>query len=241
MSDSSVIPWLVACQAPLSSCPRQESWRGLPFLSPGDLPDTGIKPISPALDLLLLSHQRSPIIHTRVQELFQINTDLFSQLGFPGGSVGKKTANVGDVGSVPGSGRSPGGGNDNPLRYSCLKNPMDKRSLVGFNPRDHKRVRHNLAIKQPFFQIKIKVHQNIIFFFCRLLLFPDKKFYAVFTLSPVLVIIPFLEVMSSIEKMILPFGICLPAKFQNVTTEKAAFCLFYQQHIRFKNLKPKKS
>ena len=44
----------------------------------------------------------------------------------------KKTANAGDVGSVPGSGRSPGGGNDNPLQYSCLENPMDKRSLMGF-------------------------------------------------------------------------------------------------------------
>ena len=36
---------------------------------------------------------------------------------------------VRDVGSVPGLGKSPGGGYGNPLRYSCLKNPMDKRSL----------------------------------------------------------------------------------------------------------------
>ena len=33
---------------------------------------------------------------------------------------------VGDVGSIPGSGRSPGGGNGNPLQYSCLGNPMDR-------------------------------------------------------------------------------------------------------------------
>ena len=33
---------------------------------------------------------------------------------------------VGDVGSIPGSGRSPGGGNGNPLQYSCLKNPSDR-------------------------------------------------------------------------------------------------------------------
>ena len=32
---------------------------------------------------------------------------------------------VGDLGSIPGSGRSPGGGNGNPLQYSCLENPMD--------------------------------------------------------------------------------------------------------------------
>ena len=34
--------------------------------------------------------------------------------------------NIGDVGSVPGSGRSPGGGRDSPLQYSCLENPMDR-------------------------------------------------------------------------------------------------------------------
>ena len=46
--------------------------------------------------------------------------------GFPGGSEGKAAAhNVGDLGSIPGSGRSPGEGNDNPLQYSCLENPMD--------------------------------------------------------------------------------------------------------------------
>ena len=40
---------------------------------------------------------------------------------FPGGVSGKESAfNSGDPGSVPESGRSPGGGNDNPLRYSCL-------------------------------------------------------------------------------------------------------------------------
>ena len=46
--------------------------------------------------------------------------------GFPGGSVVKNPpANPGDVGSVPGSGRSPGEVNGNPLQYSCLENPMD--------------------------------------------------------------------------------------------------------------------
>ena len=45
---------------------------------------------------------------------------------FPGGSDGKVSAyNVGDLGSIPGSGRSPGEGNGNPLQYSCLENPMD--------------------------------------------------------------------------------------------------------------------
>ena len=45
---------------------------------------------------------------------------------FPGGSDGKASAyNVGDPGSIPGSGRSPGEGNGNLLQYSCLENPMD--------------------------------------------------------------------------------------------------------------------
>ena len=46
--------------------------------------------------------------------------------GFPGGSVVKNpTANAGDVGLIPGLGRSPGEGNGTPLQYSCLENPMD--------------------------------------------------------------------------------------------------------------------
>ena len=47
-------------------------------------------------------------------------------LGFPGGSSGKdSTCNAGDLGSVPGLGRSPGGGKGYPLQYSGLENPMD--------------------------------------------------------------------------------------------------------------------
>ena len=46
---------------------------------------------------------------------------------FPGGSDGQESAcNAGDTGSIPGSGRSPGGGNGNSLQYSCLENPMDR-------------------------------------------------------------------------------------------------------------------
>ena len=45
--------------------------------------------------------------------------------GFPGGSDGKTSAcNAGDPGLIPGSGRSPGEGNGNPLQHSCLENPM---------------------------------------------------------------------------------------------------------------------
>ena len=49
--------------------------------------------------------------------------------GFPDGSDGKESAcSMGDLGSVPGLRRSPGEGNDNPLQYSCLENPMDRGS-----------------------------------------------------------------------------------------------------------------
>ena len=58
---------------------------------------------------------------------------------FPGGSDGKEsTYNVGDLGLIPGLGRSPGGGHGNPLQYSCLENPHGQRSLAGYCPWGHK-------------------------------------------------------------------------------------------------------
>ena len=50
-------------------------------------------------------------------------------LGFPGGSDSEEAAcSAGDMRSIPGSGISPGEGNDNPLQYSCLENPMDREA-----------------------------------------------------------------------------------------------------------------
>ena len=47
--------------------------------------------------------------------------------GFPGGLDGKASAcNMGELGLIPGAGRSPGEENGNPLQYSCLENPMDR-------------------------------------------------------------------------------------------------------------------
>ena len=49
--------------------------------------------------------------------------------GFPGGSDGKESAcSAGDPGLIPGSGRSSGEGNGNPLQYSCLENSMDREA-----------------------------------------------------------------------------------------------------------------
>ena len=54
-------------------------------------------------------------------------------MGFPGDTDDKKSAcNAGDLGSIPGLGRSPGGGHGNPLQYSCLENPHEWKSLAGY-------------------------------------------------------------------------------------------------------------
>ena len=63
-------------------------------------------------------------------EIFSPNQNykgLQSVMGFPRGSEVKGSAcNAGDLGSIPGSGRSPGEGNGNSLQFSCLENPMDR-------------------------------------------------------------------------------------------------------------------
>ena len=53
-----------------------------------------------------------------------------------------------DTDSIPGSGRSPGKGNGNPLQYSCPENPQGQRSPVGYSPWHCKRVQHDLVTKQ---------------------------------------------------------------------------------------------
>ena len=127
-------PWTVAYQAPPSmGFSRQECWSGLPFPSPGDFPDPGIEPGSPALWADSLLWEPSGKL---IKNMFGEGGTSYSWLtlapggnwflfrpyqGFPGVSDGK----AGDPGSIPGSGSSPGEGNGNPLQHSCLENPMD--------------------------------------------------------------------------------------------------------------------
>ena len=60
-------------------------------------------------------------------------------VGFPGGSISKESAyNEGELGSIPGLGRLPGGGHGNPLQSSCLENPHGQRRLAGYSPWSHK-------------------------------------------------------------------------------------------------------
>ena len=66
-------------------------------------------------------------------------------MNFPGGSDYKAFAyNVGDPGSIPGSGRSPGEGNGNPLQYSCLENAMEGgEESGGLQTMGSQRIRHD--------------------------------------------------------------------------------------------------
>ena len=62
--------------------------------------------------------------------------------GSPGATSGKEPAcqcrRLRDRGLIPEWGRSPGGEHGNPLQYSCLKNPKERKSLVGYSPQGHK-------------------------------------------------------------------------------------------------------
>ena len=165
-------------QAPLSmGFSRQEYWSGLPFPSPGDLPNSGVEPRSPGLqaDSLLYEPPWKPSLYHTVQQSYHnflkdpskfsspagpvppkppcshplcwhpallfilwkyhlvspwccnsatlnwLMTLRFPQLylDFPGGTVVNLPPHAGDVSSISGLGRSSGGGNDNPLQYSC--------------------------------------------------------------------------------------------------------------------------
>ena len=84
------------------------------------------------------------------------------RFGFPGGSVVKNppanAAAKGDVGSIPGSGRYPGGGNSNPLQYSCQDNPMDRgawrATILG----------HNLATEHASTVISLVLTMHLVCF-----------------------------------------------------------------------------
>ena len=99
--------------------------------------------ISCLISKLQLTWKNSAFLTITPQTFCSLGWCLPTNTGcFPGDSVLKnRPANAGDagnMGSMPGSGRSPGGGNGNPLQYSCLKNPHGQRSLVGYSPWGHK-------------------------------------------------------------------------------------------------------
>ena len=70
-------------------------------------------------------------------------------VGFPRSSVSKESVcNAGDLGLIPGSGRSPGEGNGNPFHYSWLENPMDRKAWQAI-VHGVARVGHDLVTKPP--------------------------------------------------------------------------------------------
>ena len=72
-----------------------------------------------------------------------------NHVGFPGRSIDKESAcNAGDSGSIPGWGRSPGGGNGNPLQCSCLEIPKERGEPGGLHFMGSQRVRHELVTNQ---------------------------------------------------------------------------------------------
>ena len=94
--------WIATCQAPLSmGCSRQEYWSGLTFLPSGDLPDSGIEPLSP-WGYTFLSRWHGTLV------------------------AKNPPANARGTCSTPGSGRSPAVRNRNPFQHSCLEESMDR-------------------------------------------------------------------------------------------------------------------
>ena len=135
-----------ACQAPLSmGFSRQEYYSGLPCPPPGDLPDPGIEPeslMSPALVSRFFTELRAgwAAVHGVTESQTWLSDLTFTfhfhalETNNPGGTFGKELAcqcrRLRDVGLIPGSGRSPGKGHGNPLKYSCLKNPWTEKPGV---------------------------------------------------------------------------------------------------------------
>ena len=71
---------------------------------------------------------------------------------------GKESAcKAGEAGSIPGSGRSPGGRHGDPLHYSCLENPHGQRSLAGYGPWGHKELEMTAAIKHSTASFNLKL------------------------------------------------------------------------------------
>ena len=134
MPRCSVMSDLVALahQAPLSmGFPRQEYWNGLPCPPPWIFPTRGLNP--QLLHLLHWQVDSLPVappgkhIPAHTPDSHHPQTHTVLSRDFPGGSDSKESAcNAGDQGLIPGSERSPGGGNGNSLQYSCLENLMDR-------------------------------------------------------------------------------------------------------------------
>ena len=78
---------------------------------------------------------------TETWDTVQRQAEAYETLGFPGGSDSKKSAcNAGDLGSIPGMGKSPRGEHGNALQCSYLENPHGQKSLAGYSPWSRKKL-----------------------------------------------------------------------------------------------------
>ena len=102
-------------------------------------------PLSPILQTIVCM---CIYIHVLLTVIWDLRQGLWAQ-GLPLCSVGEESAcDARDPGSIPGSGRCPGGGNGNPLQYSCLENLMDRGAWQA-TVHGVTRVGHDLATKSP--------------------------------------------------------------------------------------------
>ena len=106
---------------------RQEYWSELPCPPPGDLPNPVVEPTS-LMSPTLASRCFTTSATLEAQNVTQFDfRQLKNNHGAPDGAIVKNLpANTADTSLIPGSRRSPGGGNGNPLQYSCLENPMER-------------------------------------------------------------------------------------------------------------------
>ena len=107
-------------------------------------------PFADCMIFTKLYHHLTSVILSIKSILYNIlcNKWVIVTKGFSGGSVVKNPpANEGDMGLIPGSGRSPEGGNGNPFQYSCLGNPMD-RGAWWATVHGEARVKQDLVTKQ---------------------------------------------------------------------------------------------
>ena len=122
--------------SPLSNHWYQSEWLGFYFLLHNHVPRTHHrhtnKMLGSSVQSRFISSSQKKINNFRLSSLCYYNSLLKRYI------TKKISANAGDMGSTPGSGRSPGEGTDNPLQYSCLGNPRDRRSLAGYSPWGHK-------------------------------------------------------------------------------------------------------
>ena len=114
------------------------AWRIPEIEEPGGLQSTGSQRVGQysalSISIVYLIWALWALNEITIQKVLNIILN-----GLPGGSDTKESPwNAGDLGSILGLGRSPGGWHGNLLQYSCLENPHGQRSLVGYSPRGHK-------------------------------------------------------------------------------------------------------